>query len=175
MLVNLTDIFTSDNKCITEEVVFEKDSVSVGTQNFQVIEKTPVILNMSNIGVGKALIKVDASFTVVLNCDRCLKNVKYPFHLVSEMRVISPDFLGEELDQDEEQCFMDGYYLNVDDLIYSEMILNWPIKILCCDDCKGICRVCGKDLNTGLCGCDTFVPNPGLAGIKEIFNANKEV
>ena len=70
---------------------------------------------------------------------------------------------------------MEGYQLKVDDLIYSDIVLNWPMKILCREDCKGICRICGKDLNTGECGCDTFVPSPGLAGIKEIFNANKEV
>ena len=65
--------------------------------------------------------------------------------------------------------------LNVENLIFNEILMNWPMKVLCKADCKGICKMCGKDLNLGECGCDTFVPSPGLAGIKEIFNANKEV
>ena len=93
----------------------------------------------------------------------------------TQQEVISPDY-SDEIDEDAEQMvFMEGYQLNVDDLIYSDIVLNWPMKILCREDCKGICRICGKDLNSGTCGCDTFVPSPGLAGIKEIFNANKEV
>ncbi len=42
-------------------------------------------------------------------------------------------------------------------------------------DSKGICRQCGRDLNTGTCDCDTFVPDPRMAVIKDIFNGNKEV
>ena len=93
----------------------------------------------------------------------------------AEQEVISPDYTEEISEDSESEHFMDGYQLKVDDLIYSDIVLNWPMKILCREDCKGICRICGKDLNTGECGCDTFVPSPGLAGIKEIFNANKEV
>jgi uncharacterized protein len=70
---------------------------------------------------------------------------------------------------------MDGYQLNVDDLLTNEIVINWPMKVLCKPDCKGICRQCGKDLNTGTCGCDTFVPDPRMAVIKDIFDASKEV
>lgn len=175
MLVNLTDIFTSDNKSITEVIMLERESVQIGRDSYQIVKKEPIELTISNIGTGKAIVKADTSFVVMMNCDRCLKSVEYPFHLSFEVKVDSPDVKKLEEEQDENENFMDGYHLNVDDLIYSEMILNWPTKILCREDCKGICRVCGKDLNTGSCGCDTFVPSPGLAGIKEIFNANKEV
>ncbi len=70
---------------------------------------------------------------------------------------------------------MEGYHLNVDELINNELLLNWPMKILCKEDCKGICKVCGKNLNDGACGCDDFVPDPRMAAIKDLFNANKEV
>ena len=49
------------------------------------------------------------------------------------------------------------------------------MKILCKPDCKGICPTCGRDLNTGTCDCDNFVPDPRMAAIKDIFEADKEV
>ena len=49
------------------------------------------------------------------------------------------------------------------------------MKFLCRPDCKGLCSVCGKDLNEGACGCDTFVPDPRLAAIRDILNGDKEV
>ena len=58
----------------------------------------------------------------------------------------------------------------------TSLTFNMPTKILCKPDCKGICKVCGKNLNEGDCGCDQFVPDPRMAAIKDIYDAfNKEV
>ena len=43
------------------------------------------------------------------------------------------------------------------------------------EDCMGICKVGGKNLNDGACGCDDFVPDPRMAVIKDFLNVNKEV
>ena len=175
MLVNLTDVFSSEQKVETKEIILELNSISMNGSQYELLNKEPVKLRMRNTGKGKAVVQAATSFTLQLACDRCLKPVEYSMELDVEQEVVSPDYT-EEIDLDADQTtFMDGYQLNVDELIYSDIVLNWPMKILCREDCKGICKICGKDLNTGECGCDTFVPSPGLAGIKEIFNANKEV
>lgn len=46
-----------------------------------------------------------------------------------------------------------GRFLEVDDNIREEMLLEWPMKPLCRDDCKGICPGCGKNLNIEKCIC----------------------
>ena len=175
MLVNLTDIFSSEHKVEQIELGVGIDTMEGGDVSDDILTKEPVVLTLKNIGKGKAMVQAATSFTVELACDRCLKPVKYSMNIEAEQEVISPDYTEEISEDSESEHFMDGYQLKVDDLIYSDIVLNWPMKILCREDCKGICRICGKDLNTGECGCDTFVPSPGLAGIKEIFNANKEV
>ena len=100
----------------------------------------------------------------------------------SEGKVLTQEFAWETAeithDQDaleEQEAFMEGYSLNIDSLIDNEITTSWPMKVLCRPDCKGLCPVCGKDLNTGACGCDTFVPDPRMAAIMDVFNANKEV
>ena len=175
MLVNLTDIFSSEQKIESKEIAYEPDTVNVGGVSYDILSKAPVALTLKNIGKGKALVTAKTSFGFEIACDRCLKPVKHTIEIDTQQEVISPDYSDESYEDAEQTVFMEGYQLNVDDLIYSDIVLNWPMKILCREDCKGICRICGKDLNTGECGCDTFVPSPGLAGIKEIFNANKEV
>ena len=80
--------------------------------------------------------------------------------------------------RDTEDCgrgFMGGCQLNIEDLVRNECFMNLPVKVLCRPDCRGICMRCGKDLNDGECGCDTFVPDPRMARIKDIFDADKEV
>lgn len=175
MLMNLTDIFSSERKVEQKEVLLDMDAITVSGVSHEIVSREPVILNLTNTGKGKVLIKAATALDFELPCDRCLKPVKYSMKIESEQEVIAPDCEEEKAEESEQDAFMEGYQLKVEDLIYNDIVLNWPMKILCREDCKGICRICGKDLNTGECGCDTFVPSPGLAGIKEIFNANKEV
>ena len=64
---------------------------------------------------------------------------------------------------------MTSHFLDVDKMLYLEIMLNIPGKVLCREDCKGICTVCGCNLNDGECGCDRFVPDPRMSAINDIF------
>jgi uncharacterized protein len=174
MLVNLTDVFANEGQVQEITAEYEADAYTNQLGTFVIKEKSPVILRLSNIGQSRALVKGSAKLVFVFQCDRCLRDVDYTFDLSFENEVCSPDYTGES---DEDDCLeiMEGYHLNVDELVNNEILLNWPLKILCKEDCKGICKVCGKNLNDGDCGCDDFVPDPRMAAIKDIFNANKEV
>lgn len=174
MLMNLTDVLTSEGKVVEKQAEIEFDEISCRTGVFSVVEKTPVTLTLTNLGMNKASVKGQAQIVLAMNCDRCLKPVTQKIELDFTRQVYGPDEYKENTEEDD--CnFMEGYQLNVDDLIKNECFMNLPVKVLCKPDCKGICMQCGKDLNTGKCDCDTFVPDPRMARIKDIFDANKEV
>lgn len=46
-----------------------------------------------------------------------------------------------------------GEFLDIDKDVREEMILNWPMKPLCSQQCRGICPDCGKNLNYEQCVC----------------------
>lgn len=175
MFVNLTDVLISEDKELKLQIETDMTEVRAGGEIFQIIEKSPVHLKVTNIGKNKAMINGRAELVFSMKCDRCLKPVEEKMSLNFSREVCSPDALDKSSDDEEEQNFMEGCQLNVEDLLNNEIIINWPTKILCKPDCKGICPKCGKDLNTGVCECDTFVPDPRMAMIKDIFDANKEV
>ena len=81
----------------------------------------------------------------------------------------------EKLEQLDENNYIAGYQLDVDALIADEMVLQWPLKVLCKEDCKGICTVCGKNLNEQECECDRTVLDPRMAAFLDIFEQFKEV
>ena len=174
MLVNLTDVFSSEGKVIEREVSFERSELPYEGVPYPIRECTPVQLKLTNIGTGKVVVEAALQVTAVLLCDRCLSEVEHVFDLQINRDVVSPDRASEE-EVEEQEGFMEGYELNIDDLINNEIMTCWPMKVLCRQDCKGICPVCGQDLNEGTCGCDTFVPDPRMAAIMDVFNANKEV
>lgn len=172
MFINLTEVLTSEEKIVTMQTETALTDVSVSGETFQIVEKTPVRFTFTSLGKGKAAIDGEAEMTFAMQCDRCLKPVDEKLQLSISREVYAPDM---EAKTDDENVFMDGYALNVEELLYNEIMIKWPMKVLCKPDCRGICLKCGKDLNTGTCGCDTFVPDPRMAVIKDIFNANKEV
>ena len=71
--------------------------------------------------------------------------------------------------------YLIGFELDVDKLVYAEILVNWPMRVLCKDDCKGICKVCGMNLNKGACSCQRTELDPRMAAIQDIFNKFKEV
>lgn len=174
MLVNLTDVFSSEGKVVKTEYLLTEDTFTYHGDKYMVVSKEPVLITLSGIGAGKASVEGEGKLTLQMQCDRCLTDVLYEMNLQFSYEVFSPDYQSEDA-EDDEQNFMEGYELNVESLVNNEILMSWPMKVLCKPQCKGICTVCGKDLNTGECGCDTFVPDPRWAALKDIFNANKEV
>ena len=174
MLVNLSDVLTSEGKQVQESADLEMTSFESRMGSFEIVEKTPVVFIFTNIGNGKAKVEGSVSLKLKAWCDRCLTEVPIKLDLNFERIVTSPEVTTEEEEVDD-LSFMEGYQLNVETFVYNEILGNWPAKILCKEDCKGICPKCGQNLNIKDCGCDTFVPDPRMAAIQDIFNANKEV
>lgn len=169
MFIQLSDVFTSEGKQRNAEAELEMTSFDNGTERFAITEKSPVSFTFTNLEKGKILIKSDMKLTLQAACDRCLTEVPVVLELHAERIVISPE-LGTEDEEADDLSFMEGCQLNVETFVYNEIIGNWPAKILCKSGCKGICPVCGQNRNVRDCGCDSFVPDPRLAGIQDIFN-----
>ena len=174
MFVNLTDMLTNEDRVVSMQAETEITEVSVGGEKYPVLASSPVSFVFTNIGKGRARIEGKADFVFSAGCDRCLKPVEESREICFTREVWAPDMAAEPSVY-EEQPFMEGFQLNVEDLLISEIVTSWPMKILCKPDCKGICPTCGRDLNEGMCDCDNFVPDPRMAAIKDIFEADKEV
>ena len=98
------------------------------------LEVTARLERIQNTVVADVAVKGKYSFI----CSRCLEDVdhdnfsQYKFEYLVDLNTVSID-LGEDLRQ--------------------EIILDLPIKILCREDCKGLCRGCGVNLNKENCRC----------------------
>lgn len=48
---------------------------------------------------------------------------------------------------------VEGMRLDLTALVREDLLLALPAKFLCREDCKGLCPICGKNLNDGSCSC----------------------
>ena len=62
------------------------------------------------------------------------------------------------------------YTLELDEVVISDIVLNLPSKILCREDCKGICPECGKNLNHGDCNCNKTPVDSRLEILKQLID-----
>ena len=114
-----------------------------------------------------------AKVTLEIPCDRCLKGVEVPFALTFKKHVNLDEEVSDE--ESDETNYIDGYYLDVDKLLYNEILVGWPMKVLCSESCKGICSVCGQNLNEGTCDCEDTGLDPRMSVIRDVFKNFKEV
>ena len=175
MLINLSDVLSDQHKTVEETVRLEMEEIRMKSGTYPIISKETVHVTVEHIRGKELLITAETRLSVNIPCDRCLEDVKREFVLNCAKHVyvgLSDAELTEELD---ESNFIDGYHLDVDKLLYGEILSNWPVKVLCREDCKGLCKVCGQNLNTGSCNCEEPGLDPRMSVVRDLFKNFKEV
>jgi uncharacterized protein len=122
--------------------------------------ETPLSARIKLYSAGKK-IAVEGSFStrLLLRCDRCLE--PYGWDLSRDFRVYltaapPAEELEVELREDDLSLdFVDGDFIDPDQILREQIILNVPMKTLCRKDCKGLCPLCGSNLNVSQCSCSS--------------------
>lgn len=163
MLVDISDVLLNTGKVKKYTIKYGLDSFSYKNGDYRVVSSEPFEIEVVSLDKNKLNIRGQGEIFLAIPCNRCLTDVD----------TIIDISIDEEIDMDadvEEQNFVEGHNIDVDKMLETEIFLNIPGKVLCDEDCKGICMVCGKNLNEGECGCDRFVPDPRMAAINDIFD-----
>lgn len=175
MLIDLSEILSLEGKTQVVEAPVSMDSFQSRLGSFPVAEKEPLTVTITN--TGKKVLKIEAKgrMTIKIPCDKCLKEVPTEFAIDMEQE-IDMKASGEDRIKDlDEINYVTGCSLDVEQLVHNEILIHWPLRVLCREDCRGLCPVCGKDLNEGSCNCDQSSPDPRMAAIRDIFSKFKEV
>jgi DUF177 domain-containing protein len=108
-----------------------------------------------------------------VECDRCLKTVELPVTADFALEYITGDeyessATAELTEAEMSVAVFDGKGIDVDEVVKEQILLAVPTRMLCREDCKGICPECGKDLNTGECNCVKDDIDPRWAALKNL-------
>ena len=98
---------------------------------------------------------ITLSFTAELkystHCARCLKDISGKFILTFNRTVANSGTLQDE--DNDAYVIMKNGKLDIDRELVEELLLEFPSKLLCEEECAGLCPKCGKNLNFGPCDC----------------------
>lgn len=110
-------------------------------------------------------LSVNISFDFYGFCDRCAEEVKKRFDF--DVNRVIVERLENEQDDDDYVIVKDRK-LNLDELVSEEVSLSLPNKILCREDCKGLCPSCGTNLNVKKCDCKKET-DPRMAALLQLL------
>ncbi len=174
MIIDISNVVKSINKEVSKEVSIELSSFESRLGDFPILQKSPVVLTVTNQENKTVFIRGSVDVTLSIPCGRCLEEVptQICFDIDKKLSIEESGLVDDEM---EETDYLIGFELDVDKLVYAEILVNWPMKVLCKEDCEGICKVCGMNLNKGTCDCQRTELDPRMAAIQDIFSKFKEV
>ena len=118
-------------------------------------------------------IKGQLATSLEMSCARCLEpltqDVKRDFDLL--YRPLGADAGRDEMsitDAEAEISYYEGEGLPLEDVVREQVLLAAPLKVICREDCQGLCPHCGKNLNEIQCSCVDEVEDPRWSALKEI-------
>ncbi len=121
--------------------------------------------------------KVNFSATISLPCSRCTEifnlTLSDSFQVIYTNRVDYTEGEATLKDADLDMKFFDGEILNLEEEIINNFLLTLPLSPVCSSSCKGLCPVCGANLNKNKCNCEDNKKDPRWKALETFIN-NKE-
>lgn len=163
MVIDLKKIFVNEDSSMPLSYALDLSDVEyLGLYPL----KKPVLLEGS-IENKASLIRFSAEISYEFDapCDRCgVDTVKK--HTVAVEKSLASSIEGDDSDT---ILLVPDMKLDLDEFLYSEVIMSLPMKHVCSEMCKGICQKCGKNLNEGDCGCEKKEIDPRLQVLAELL------
>ena len=162
MLLDLREIIGVPGGKISFD--FEPDmSEASGGSVIRIKEPARAAGNVIN-SAGVLTFSANVDATCVCVCARCLKEFESPVH-----KQISADLTEGGEGENPDAYFLQGDMVDAGEVVVTEFILDMDERLLCRDDCAGLCQNCGADLNNEPCKCEKEI-DPRLAVLSQLLD-----
>jgi len=157
-----------------DEEVSSLSTYLKGLSNIDFDFETPLQSEVKIKRAGRSiLIAGKLQTTLRLQCVRCLKDFSYPLSSTFELTLHpvkeAPSEEETELGSEEmESSFFEGGEIHLSEIACEQIFLEIPYQPLCQQECKGLCPVCGKDLNLSSCECVKEEWTSGFSALKNL-------
>ena len=104
-------------------------------------------------------------------CSRCLETAQVTINESFSNALLPETEVGKEESElqaeDMDTTYYTGEIIDLGPLIVEQVLLQIPMKALCQESCRGLCPLCGENLNSGNCGCSVDTVDPRLAVLRK--------
>ena len=164
MLLGLSKIIDCPGASVPFETSVDLSDLRYGT-SYPVSEP---VLASGTVRNTAGVLMMTGSITTCIHgiCDRCASEFDREINFPIEVVLVTE--LANEENEDEWVFPLEGDSADLDDIVRTVFVLNLDSKLLCKEDCKGLCHRCGKNLNDGPCSCQKEL-DPRFAALKQLL------
>ncbi|MBR2043208.1 MAG: DUF177 domain-containing protein [Clostridia bacterium] len=163
MILDLKKLFITENYALPIE--YSVNLSDVEYMGEYPLKKPVTVTGKVTNRAGLVTLSISMVYVFSAPCDRCGLPTEIR-HEVTLEKSLAPEIAGSDSD---EIILVEDYKLDLDELIFTEVIISLPMKHLCQKECKGICASCGKNLNDGKCNCNTKQIDPRLQALADLL------
>lgn len=147
----IIDVFKLKSKGKTEEnfefsTVLDESLLSIPSASFSSPAKISVL---AEVYPDEVYLSGSIDYEITAPCSRCLKNVTEHRKVAFDERFLPYDRKDEEEDV---ALLYSRDKIDLTQFVNELILTDMPLNLLCKEDCKGLCPVCGQDLNEKDCG-----------------------
>lgn len=162
MKINIASVLKNEGASMDFSGTTEMGSFTFMGSPIEFAEDVSVKGTVLNIG-GTIEVSADITGKYKTQCSRCCDDIVQSVEC-DLFESVRSDFS----DADAECLSLCGTVLDIDGAVKACVFNSVPLKFLCSEDCKGLCPVCGTNLNKGECNCDTAVYDPRFAILRNL-------
>lgn len=179
MKLNLWEILEGGKELLEFQGEFIWEGFSLNGRKIDITE--PIKYNGQVFNVdNEKIINIDIHYIFEEECNRCLHPTVNKITTIlsgklmegkkdDEYKEIKEEELSNEDDSYENILYYENNNLKLKEYIIEQIILSLPMKIICKEDCKGLCPKCGINLNNSQCDCVYEDIDPRLEKLKDFF------
>jgi uncharacterized protein len=130
--------------------------------------------NVSLLRTGEGILATaHLQVRVAESCSRCLKPASVPLEVDFQeeyLPTVDPDTGSRLAVAEAGDGFVidDRQVLDLTEAVRQYGLAAQPLQALCRPDCKGLCPVCGQDLNCGPCSCDAAATESSVHAVARV-------
>ena len=164
MLLGLSKIIDCPGASVPFETSVDLSDLRYGT-SYPVSEP---VLASGMVRNTAGVLMMTGSITTCIHgiCDRCASEFDREIDFPIDVVLVTE--LANEENEDEWVFPLEGDSADLDDIVRTVFVLNLDSKLLCDEDCKGLCHRCGKNLNDGPCSCQKEL-DPRFAALRQLL------
>lgn len=169
MNINIARLISEKTESMDIDLSYDF-SASKLLQDYNIIKSSPIRF-LGRIYKENDDIFIEASFSgeVIFRCSRCLD--EFEKKISGDIEFDIPVTEGE----DNDNVYLQGDYLDLSVVVEEALAFYLPMKVLCSEECKGLCSNCGQNLNEKECSCNVETIDPRLEKLKYFFSNDEEV
>ncbi|MEG0127846.1 MAG: DUF177 domain-containing protein [Clostridium sp.] len=163
MKLDVSKLFRKKVQTISFEVTSQLSTIE--REELEISFNSPIIIKGTAYYDGEVVTLVGNITTeLMMQCSRCLGQVNMPVSIEFD-----EEFSKVDEDQNEERYLIsEEETVDLEEMFIDNLILGLPLKVNCDENCKGLCHICGKNLNKGLCNCVSEDIDPRLEALKNL-------